>query len=74
LLLSDMVMPKGISGLDLAERFRQDRPELKVIISSGYSVDLQKAGALAAARTAYLAKPYDLATLAAAIRKCLDES
>jgi len=74
LLLSDMVMPKGISGLDLADRFRRDCPALRVIVTSGYSVDLQRRGALTGAHMSYLSKPYDIATLARAVRKCLDEA
>ncbi len=74
LLLSDMVMPKGITGLELAERFRRDRPALRVIVTSGYSVDLRKAGVPHGAGTAYLPKPYQLATLASTIRRCLDDN
>ncbi len=72
LLLSDMVMPKGLTGLDLAKRFRQERPELKVVVTSGYSVDLRKAGVPSDPSTAYLAKPFELAVLAATVRACLD--
>jgi PAS domain S-box-containing protein len=72
MLFSDMVMPKGISGLDLAERFRRDRPDLRVIITSGYSVDLRNAEAVVGIGAETLLKPYDLATLAATVRKCLD--
>ena len=36
LLYTDMVMP-GISGLEVARRVRRDRPECKVIISSGFN-------------------------------------
>jgi len=72
LLLSDMVMPKGLTGLDLAERFRRERPELKVVVTSGYSVDLRKAGVPSDPSTTYLAKPFELGALAAVVRACLD--
>jgi signal transduction histidine kinase/ligand-binding sensor domain-containing protein/CheY-like chemotaxis protein len=72
LLFSDMVMPNGITGLDLAERFRQTKPGLKVIITSGYSVDLRKAGASGKSGFMYLAKPYEMRNLAAIVRNCLD--
>jgi PAS domain S-box-containing protein len=74
LLFSDMVMPKGITGLDLAERFRRTRPDLKVIVTSGYSLDLRKSGVPANASTAYLPKPFELCALAAIVRGCLDAS
>jgi DNA-binding NtrC family response regulator len=72
LLLSDMVMPNGITGLDLAERFRQERPDLKVIIASGYSVELRKSGVPTGPGFAYLAKPFDVSQVCATVRACLD--
>jgi len=72
LLFSDMVMPKGITGLELAERFRLTKPGLKVIVTSGYSVDLRKAGISGKSSFVYLAKPYETKDLAAAVRNCLD--
>ena len=72
LLFSDMVMPGGITGLDLAERFRQTKPGLKVIITSGYSVDLRKAGVSGESGFVYLAKPYEMRNLAAVVRDSLD--
>lgn len=73
LLLTDMVMPEGITGLDLAERFRQEKKSLKVIISSGYSTDMIKLGSPGQNRITYLAKPYARDTLAKAIRQCLEQ-
>src|SRR5262249_13395732 len=40
LLLTDMVMPGGVTGRELAERLLADKPELKVIFTSGYSTDM----------------------------------
>ena len=37
LVLSDVVMPGGVSGLDLARTLRERRPELPVILATGYS-------------------------------------
>ena len=39
LLLTDMVMPEGINGRELAERLRRDKDHLPVIYTSGYSMD-----------------------------------
>src|ERR1043165_1395494 len=40
LLLTDIVLPKSPSGLDLAERFLQTRPALKILYTSGYNIEL----------------------------------
>src|SRR5271170_8338023 len=38
LLLTDVVMPGGLNGFDLARRARQRQPDLKVLFISGYSM------------------------------------
>jgi len=73
LLFSDMVMPKGHSGLDLAARFKAERPQLKVVITSGYSVDLTKERGLEGPGVAFLPKPYPFDGLADVLRRSLNE-
>ena len=72
LLLTDMVMPEGMTGLELAERLRANRPGLKVIITSGYSAEIVHAGRPTQAGITYLPKPYPDQVLAAVVRQCLD--
>ncbi len=74
LLLTDMVMPEGMTGLDLAGRLREIRADLKVIILSGYSSEITRSGVPAGPGIAYLAKPYEVKVLVAAVRKCLDQA
>lgn len=74
LVVSDMVMPNGYTGIDLATRFKRDRPDLKIIISSGYSVDLRQGGLPASLGIAYLPKPFDVRQLNTLVRECLDNS
>ena len=64
-----MVMTQGANGLELANRLRAERPELPVIIVSGYSRELV-AGGLAADMT-FLPKPYTLKALAEALAHSL---
>jgi CheY-like chemotaxis protein len=71
LLFTDMVMPEGIDGLDLAKRMRQRKPELKVILSSGYSAEMSEKGLQEDSGIEFLAKPYQVGQLAATVRKCL---
>jgi len=67
LLLTDVVMPEGISGKELADRLLVQQPKLKVLFTSGYTVEeLVKDG------TRFLQKPYSRYSLAQAVRECLD--
>jgi PAS domain S-box-containing protein len=40
LLLTDIVMPEGINGRELAARLQQYKPDLRVVFTSGYSADI----------------------------------
>jgi signal transduction histidine kinase/CheY-like chemotaxis protein/HAMP domain-containing protein len=72
LLLTDMVMPEGISGMDLAQRLQTSNPKLKIVFASGYSMDDLDASFLRQGHATFLQKPYTHATLAKAVRDCLD--
>ncbi len=67
ILLCDVVMPDGISGADLARRLTEARPDLSVILMSGYQDHV--AGLPGAT---FLAKPFSLEHLLAVVRQCLD--
>ncbi len=72
LLLTDMMMPEGVSGRDLAEKVLADRPELKVIYTSGYSLDVVSPGFTLKDGLNFLQKPYHPEILAQMVRDCLD--
>ncbi len=74
LLLTDMVMPEGISGMDLAQKLLATKPELKIIFASGYSMDDIDPEFLRQGHAAFLQKPYTHVTLANAVRECLDKA
>lgn len=71
LLFTDMIMPEGISGKELAKRLIHSKPTLPVIIASGYSEELiaSKKGGI---NYQYVAKPFDTTSIAALIRNTLD--
>ncbi len=69
LIFSDIIMPGGISGLELAWRIRDRFPELPILLTTGYS---EEAGA--AHGFPVLQKPYELETLAGALQKVLKRS
>ena len=73
LLLTDMVMPEGLNGRELADQLKKRRPELKVIFSSGYSADIVGKDFIMQKGLHFLQKPYQPEKLARAVRKCLDE-
>jgi signal transduction histidine kinase len=69
LLMADILMPK-MGGIELAERLSAQRPELKVLYTSGYSDSGSSLQQVAGAR--YLQKPYAMEDLARALRNLLD--
>jgi CheY-like chemotaxis protein len=70
LLLTDMVMPEGMTGRELAVQLKKRKPELRVIYSSGYSPDNGKD--FGHNDTVFLAKPYLPPQLARTVRQSLD--
>jgi CheY-like chemotaxis protein len=73
LVFADMVMPGGLTGLEVMENVRRLQPSVKVLISSGYSSNLPLELGHLPAGVRFLAKPYTPSALAAAIRQSLDE-
>jgi len=73
LLFTDMVLPGGMSGPELAGIVRARHPDLPVLYTSGYTRHsaVHQGRLLAGARI--LAKPYPLRTLAMAVRRAIDE-
>jgi CheY-like chemotaxis protein len=75
LLLTDIVMPGGINGRELAQRARQRWPGIKVVFTSGFSEAWLSgdAGRLSS-RAPLLSKPYRKEELANAAREALDRA
>jgi DNA-binding NarL/FixJ family response regulator len=71
LVVTDMVMPE-ISGRELAEQLRAQRPDLRVLYMSGYTTDDIIRRGLLDPSTAFLQKPFTAERLAAAVRDALD--
>ncbi|HEX8660781.1 MAG TPA: ATP-binding protein, partial [Brevundimonas sp.] len=57
IMLSDVVMPGGMTGIELARRCETDHPDMRVVLTSGYAGDDVDA-ALADAPWPFLRKPY----------------
>src|SRR4029450_9752730 len=58
LLLTDVVMPESISGRELAHTLMIDKPDLKIIFTSGYSAELMGPEFERGKGHGFLAKPY----------------
>lgn len=71
LVLTDMIMPGGMNGLELVDGLKKLKPELKVIYTSGYSDELTGKD-LRQDDKVFLPKPYLPSQLARLVRKCLD--
>lgn len=70
LLFTDMVMPGKMTGHDLADQLKVEKPGLKVIYTSGYSVETK--GFPYKRGLNFLQKPFHPAALVKAVRACLD--
>lgn len=73
LLLTDIVMPDGISGDQLAKSLLGENPRLKVIYTSGYSAEIFRGEAAFPTEGAFLSKPYNPEDLLEALREAFDE-
>jgi two-component system cell cycle sensor histidine kinase/response regulator CckA len=72
LLLTDMVMPRGVSGRELAARLLHSRPDLKVIYTSGYSPELFDSNLALEEGVNYLPKPYTVEVLTEILYSALE--
>jgi PAS domain S-box-containing protein len=72
LLFTDVVMPGGLNGRQLADRIRTFRPELKVLFTSGYTEDALVHNGRLDEGVDLLNKPYRKRDLALKLRKVLD--
>jgi YesN/AraC family two-component response regulator len=75
LLLTDIVMPDGVTGRQLAGMLFVEMPALKVIFMSGYSRDLagKDTDFIRRTKSYFLQKPCSSSVLLQTVRQCLDK-
>jgi CheY-like chemotaxis protein len=71
LVFTDLIMPGGLSGRDVAIRAREMKPGIRVLLTSGYAEELVRGDDLQREHLKVLRKPYQQAELAAALREVL---
>jgi len=70
LLVTDIVMP-GLDGIALALKLAKDRPELSILMMSGYAAERQRAHNLEALIHKVVAKPFTLDEICTAVDEVL---
>ena len=71
MLFTDIVMPGGMNGWELADKAREIRPRLPVVYSSGYALEMLAQQGRAPAQSIILVKPYRKVELAERLREAL---
>jgi CheY-like chemotaxis protein len=71
LLLTDMVMPNGLSGNGLAKALLAKDPKLRTVYTTGYSSEAVREGLSLRNGINFLPKPYDSSALLKAVKACL---
>lgn len=74
LLLTDMMLPDGISGRQVARQLQTERPDLKVIYASGFSTDTIGDMDEELNDTNFLQKPYTTQALAQTVERSLAQA
>jgi len=73
MVILDMIMPE-LSGAETYDRLKEIDPEIKVLLSSGYSMNSQAEEILARGCDGFIQKPFNLNQLASKIREILSKN
>jgi PAS domain S-box-containing protein len=74
LLFTDVIMPGGLNGHELAKQLQQHKPGLKVLYTSGYSADVVGADFQLQEGVNFIPKPFTTRRLGQVVRDCLDRN
>jgi CheY-like chemotaxis protein len=72
ILFTDIVMAGGMTGVDLAQEARRQRPGLKILFTSGYAEPAMTKGGLPTMKAGWLGKPYGIDELDTKLRELLE--
>jgi CheY-like chemotaxis protein len=71
LVILDMIMPE-MGGAETFDRLKEIDPNVRVLISSGFSIDESAYGTMARGAKDFIRKPFDMATLSKKIKNALE--
>ena len=71
LLLTDVVMPNGLSGVELSQLLRQEKPDLRIVLMSGYPADIAREGGYIGPDVRFMPKPFTLVQLGQMVKQAL---
>lgn len=74
MLLTDIVMPGGLTGIDVANRILRERPELPVLYTSGYAPEYARERFRIGAGVNFLEKPFEITHFRQVVRRILDST
>lgn len=74
MLFTDIVLPGGMTGKDVASEVLKRQPAVRLLYTSGYAAGAMDEGGRVAEGGEFLSKPYPMKTLASRIREILDET
>ena len=72
LLITDIIMPGGMNGVDLAHQVREVFPQIRVIYSSGYPANAMADRGLPVIDGRFLRKPYQRSEFESAVRTAME--
>jgi len=72
ILVTDMVMPEGMTGRELADQLRTQKPDLKILYCSGYANNMPGKDSPLRHNESFLEKPFEPVKLLQKVRECVD--
>ncbi len=72
LIILDLIMPK-MEGGEVFKRLREISPQVKILLSSGYSFDAKVSQIIEQGACGFIQKPFDMEQLSQSIRAIFDE-
>ncbi len=70
-MLTDVVMPGGLSGIELAQQMRAEQPDLRVVFTSGHNEDILSMHGVSPEGANFIQKPFSMGSLLGVLNRVL---